>query len=102
MLGDRFGLVDYQQEKSYFTDVDQDEPLFDIIQSCVENKIIDENNTFNGDELASPEFIVSSLMKSIGLRRFEYLENKSVLTQKDIMACAKKYQIIDIKKFVKE
>lgn len=101
MLGDRFGLVDYQQEKGYFTDVNQDGPLFDIIQSCVENNIIDENNTFDGDELASSEFIVSSLMKSIGLRRFEYLENKTDLTKKDIVACAQKYQIIDIKKIRK-
>lgn len=74
-LVSRYGWIEMLGEKNgknegstspYFQDVEISNPYFPYVQAAVEWNIIDAGESFNGEELATGEFIALTAMKSIG------------------------------------
>lgn len=75
MLGEQFGIKEYNDDSPYFRDVDSDNPYFGYVQSAVEWGILEEEKRFNGEKVATGEFIVLTTMRAIGKYKVQlYLE----------------------------
>ena len=65
-LTDNFQIENYENTKPYFRDVGNDNPYFDKIQSAYEFGILENKRRFNGDDVATGEFVALTAMKAIG------------------------------------
>lgn len=71
MLGEQFGITEYDNQSPYFKDVESDNPYFAYVQSAVEWDIIDEEKKFHGEDAATEEFVALTTMRAIGRYRVQ-------------------------------
>lgn len=75
MLCEQTGMVEYENNNSYFSDVDKQSSHFKYIQSAVEWDIINSDSKFNGNDYANGEFVALSAMKAIGENKIKLCLN---------------------------
>lgn len=81
MLGEQFGITEYNSSSPYFKDVEPDNPHFACIQSAAEQEIIDTAAKFNGEDFATGRFIALTAIKSIGESKFRLcIDTEDVIT----------------------
>ena len=89
------GMTEYDNEKPYYTDVDVEDEYFGVVQAAVEWEIIEEGNSFNGDNKASGRFVAITAIKSVGEKKLQiYLGTNDELTDEDYLNIALENDVI--------
>lgn len=96
MLCEQTGIIEYQNEVSYFSDVGKNNVYFPYLQSAVEWEILDSTIDFNGENYASGKFIALTAMKTIGEHKFQiYLDTKDTITDETYIKVAIEHGVIE-------
>lgn len=96
MLCEQNGLTEYQNEDSYYEDVNAVDPYFSYIQSAVEWGVIEPGKDFAGDGYASGRFVALTAMKSIGEGKLQiYLETENAVRDSACIELATEYGLIE-------
>lgn len=96
MLGEQFGLREYDDETPYFNDVDEDNPYFCYVQSAVEWGVIEEKDKFNGEKSVTGEFVVQTVMRAIGKYKVQmYLDMDEEPEEDDYLELALESNLIE-------
>lgn len=96
MLGKQFGFTEYENTQPVFSDVDDACEYFKYIQSAVQWKVIEEDELFEGDKIASGYFIALTSMKTIGDYKLQiYLGDTKELSDSDYIDIAIDNQLIN-------
>lgn len=95
MLAKQFGFTEYENTQPVFSDVDSACEYFKYIQSAAQWKVLEEDELFEGDKIASGYFIALTSMKTIGDYKLQiYLGDTRELSDSDYIDIAIDNQMI--------
>ena len=98
MLTEKFDLIEYESEMSYYADVAPDNPYFKCIQAAYEWDVIEEKQNFDGEAVADGEFVVLTAMKAMGKYRIKiYLGITKEPTDKEYINLAVEENLVEKK-----
>lgn len=75
LVGQYFGLDNYETEQDFFTDVSVANRYYSNIQACAEWDVIRKDNTFRPTEEATVEFALATAVRAIGLDELQLTED---------------------------
>lgn len=90
-LGRYFGMDSYQNEDSYFVDINQDDSYFPYVQSCCEWGVIPKSEYFNADDKVTKEYAFATCIYGLGDDKTDINLNNSEI--KEAANYAYKYNI---------
>lgn len=67
LLGDKFGIQEYEADKDFFSDVNSSNSYYSQVQACAEWEVIEASGKFNPDDEVSLKFALESAVKAIGI-----------------------------------
>ncbi len=71
MLGDSFGINEYEAEENYFTDVKTSDNYYSQIQACAEWEVIVSSDKFNPTDQSTLEFALESAVRAVGIDKLQ-------------------------------
>lgn len=103
MLCEQNGMTEYQNEESYYTDVDAENPYFSCIQSAVEWDVLDSDTEFGGESYVIGRFAALTAMRAIGEKKLKiYLGTDDKITDDIYVELAVEHELIEEKQLTKE
>ena len=97
-LTEAFQIVKYEEETPYFSDVNTDSSYFDSVQAACEWGMLEAENSFYGEEVATGEFVALTAMKAVGNYKVQiYLGLKEAPSKEDYLELALEKELISQK-----
>lgn len=71
LLGDTFGINEYENQKDYFGDVSSSNKFYSQIQACTEWEVLESADKFEPESYTTLKFAIESAVKAVGLDKIE-------------------------------